>query len=80
MERARDELFSHINRCDVLNATKEQQREWLDDTMDYMAERYPEMTNTELAELKALGTRFCQPVIAHGQESTDLEEEDANAA
>lgn len=80
MDRARDELFSHIHRCDVLNATEEQQREWLDDTMEYMAERYPEINAAELKELKALGLRFCQPVIPHGRERTKPSEEDANAA
>lgn len=80
IDRARDELFSHIHRCDVLNATEEQQREWLDDTMEYMAERYPEINNADLKELKALGLRFCQPVIPHGRERTEPSEEDANAA
>lgn len=80
IDRARDELFSHIHRCDVLNATEDQQREWIDDTMEYMAERYPEINNAELKELKALGLRFCQPVIPHGRERKEPSEEDANAA
>src|SRR5438445_114912 len=31
-EQARDELFSHILRCGVLEATPEHQQEWFDDT------------------------------------------------
>ena len=37
-ERARDELFSHINRCGVLEASDEQQREWMDDTLKFLEE------------------------------------------
>ena len=33
-EQARDELFSHILRCGVLEALPEHQKEWFDDTMD----------------------------------------------
>src|SRR6266550_734104 len=37
-EQARDELFSHILRCGVLEATAEHQKEWFDDTMLYLAD------------------------------------------
>lgn len=80
MDRARDELFSHIHRCGVLQATPEQQQEWMDETIEYMAERYPEMAPGQLEELKAVGLRFCQPVIPHGDENRARSEEDANAA
>lgn len=66
LERARDELFSHIRRCGVLEATEEQQEEWMRDTMGYMSERYPELTAEELEGLEALGRRYCKPVIPHG--------------
>lgn len=65
-EQARDELFSHILRCGVLEAAPEHQREWFDDTMEYLAERYEQVTDDELAELRRLGERYCQPVIPHG--------------
>lgn len=71
--RARDELFSHINRCGVLQASPEQQAEWMEDTIDYMAERYPDLSEEALGELRMIGIRFCQPVIAH----TPAAEEDA---
>lgn len=62
-EQARDELFSHILRCGVLEAAPEHQREWFDDTMEYLAERYEPLTDEELAELRRLGERYCQPVM-----------------
>lgn len=78
---ARDELFSHIHRCGVLKATEDQQREWMDDTLQFMAERYPELGNAELESLEELGLRFCQPVIPHGRDDTAVtEQEDEDAA
>lgn len=64
-ERARDELFSHINRCGVLKAEADDQKHWMDETMEYLGERYPDLTDAELKELYTVGLRFCQPAIAH---------------
>ncbi len=63
-EQARDELFSHILRCGVLEATPEHQKEWFDDTMLYLADRYHELTDVELGDLRVLGERYCRPVLA----------------
>ena len=53
----------------------------LDDTIRFLAERYPELTPEDLEQLKATGLRFCQPVIPHGSQSTSADNlEDANAA
>jgi hypothetical protein len=60
--QARDELFSHILRCGVIDALPEHQKDWFDDTMGYVADRYEELTDTELAQLRTLGERYCQPV------------------
>ncbi|MBI4543796.1 MAG: hypothetical protein HY703_01210 [Gemmatimonadetes bacterium] len=79
-DRARDELFSHIHRCDVIGATEAQQREWMADTLQFMAERYPSLTAPELEQLSVLGLRFCKPVIPHGSQDTAPSSEDANAA
>lgn len=79
-DRARDELFSHIHRCEVIGATPEQQEEWMDDTLEFMAERYPELTDKELEDLKNLGLRFCQPVIPHGRETKKAEDDEEAAA
>lgn len=63
-EQARDELFSHILRCGVLEATPEHQKEWFDDTMGYLADRFEDLTDTEMEELRVLGERYCRPVVA----------------
>ncbi|HUL49566.1 MAG TPA: hypothetical protein VLT79_06075 [Gemmatimonadales bacterium] len=62
LEQARDELFSHILRCGVLEATPEHQSEWFDDTMLYLRDRYEELDDEQLAELRLLGERYCRPV------------------
>jgi hypothetical protein len=67
LSRARDELFSHINRCGVLQAEDEDQRHWMDETIDYLAERYPDLTDGDLQDLYSVGIRFCQPAIPHGR-------------
>jgi hypothetical protein len=63
-EQARDELFSHILRCGVLEAAPEHQKEWFDDTMLYLADRYDALTEPELEQLRTLGERYCRPVVA----------------
>jgi hypothetical protein len=60
-EQARDELFQHIMTCGVVGADLEHQHEWFDDTMKYFAERYPELGELQLNELRKLGERFAQP-------------------
>jgi hypothetical protein len=79
-DRARDELFSAIRQCGVMEAAEVEQLDWMDDTLKFMAERHPELTPQELDQLKATGLRFCQPVIPHGKEHTALTGEGANAA
>ena len=63
-EQARDELFSHILRCGVLEASVEHQKEWFDDTMLYLADRYEDVTEAEVSQLRLLGERYCRPVVA----------------
>jgi hypothetical protein len=60
-EEARDELFQHIIRCGVIGSTPAHQQEWFAETMKYMADRYPELAETDVTELKTLGERFAQP-------------------
>jgi len=72
-EEARDEMFQHVIRCGVLQATPEHQVEWFQDTMAYLADRYPELSETQLAELRTLGVRFCEPPkskVAAGSDDT----------
>ncbi len=65
--RARDELFSHINRCGVLQAEENDQQHWMEETVDYLAERYPDLSDGDLQELFSVGMRFCRPAIPHGR-------------
>jgi len=60
-EQARDEMFQHVMRCGVVGADSEHQAEWFNDTMSYLADRYHELTDAEIAELRAMGERFVQP-------------------
>lgn len=80
-DRARNELFSAIRQCGVIDAAEDEQIEWMDDTIRFLAERYPELTPSELEQLKLTGLRFCQPVIPHGTQTSSSDDlEDANAA
>ncbi|MGH7509501.1 MAG: hypothetical protein ACREMZ_08520 [Gemmatimonadales bacterium] len=60
--QARDEMFSHILRCGVIEALPEHQRDWFDDTLGYIADRYENLSEAELSQLRTLGERYCQPV------------------
>jgi hypothetical protein len=61
-DQARDEMFSHILRCGVIEALPEHQKEWFDDTMQYLTDRYPDLSVEEFGRLRTLGERYCQPV------------------
>ena len=69
-DQARDEFFSHILRCGVIEADADQQKEWMDDTMQYIAERYPELSDEQLTQVRVLGERFCKPVVGRRDEVT----------
>lgn len=71
-DRARDELFSAIRQCGVIGALPEEQTEWMEDTLQFMNERYPDLTKQDIDQLRELGMRFCQPVIPHGGAHTAL--------
>ncbi len=60
-DQARDELFQHIISCGVVGCDPEHQREWFDETMQYFAERFYELSAVDIAELRTLGERFAQP-------------------
>jgi hypothetical protein len=80
LDRARDELFLAIRQCGVLTAERDDQIEWMDDTLSFMKERHPTLAQQELSQLRDAGLRFCQPVIPHGREHTAIAHEDATAA
>ena len=60
-DQARDELFQHIMRCGVVGADTEHVEEWFGETIKYMTERFPELSEQQIGELKTLGMRFAQP-------------------
>ncbi|MEO7458239.1 MAG: hypothetical protein ABIY52_18410 [Gemmatimonadaceae bacterium] len=60
-EQARDELFQHIMRCGVVGADPEHVEEWFAETIKYMTERFPELSEQQITELQTLGKRFAQP-------------------
>jgi hypothetical protein len=60
-EQARDELFQHIMRCGVVGADVQHADEWFAETIKYMTERFPELSEQQIEELKTLGLRFAQP-------------------
>ncbi len=78
--RARDELFSHINRCGVLQAEENDQQHWMEETIDYLAERYPDLSDSDLQDLFSVGMRFCQPAIPHGRKRFGFDPSERKAA
>ena len=60
-EQARDEMFQHIMRCGVIGADPQHQAEWFNETMAYLADRYPELGEGDVGQLRTLGERFIQP-------------------
>ena len=60
-EDARDEMFQHIMKCGVIGSAPEDQQEWFDSTMTYLADRYHELAKGDVDELRVLGERFVQP-------------------
>jgi hypothetical protein len=72
-DRARNELFGQIRHCGVLQATQDQRDAWFDETIQYLAKRYPGVSEEQLALLKELGQRYCEPVIQHGDRVSQSE-------
>ena len=68
-QEARDELFQQIMQCGVIGCHADDQKEWFDSTLGYLAGRYSELKPGELTELRTLGERFAQPTKKQTQES-----------
>ena len=60
-QEARDELFQQIMQCGVIGCHPIDQKEWFDNTLQYLVGRYPELKAAEMSELRTLGERFAQP-------------------
>lgn len=89
-DQARDEMFQHVMRCGVIGSAPEHQKEWFDETMQYLAERYHELSKKEVGDLRVLGERFAAPTrkpetaeaepAAESNEATEGELDEVNAA
>lgn len=66
-EEARDEMFQHIMQCGVIGCEPDDQAQWFDATMGYIADRFSELTQKELGQIRLLGERFVQPPKATAQ-------------
>jgi hypothetical protein len=52
----------------------------MDETIDYIGERYPDLSELDLSDLHEIGTRFCQPAILRKGESNFNTLDDASVA
>ena len=52
----------------------------MDETIDYIGERYPDLTDGDLGDLREIGIRFCKPAIAHGSANAARGDKPAVAA
>jgi hypothetical protein len=59
---AQEELISHLLRSNVTEVAPAQQREWLDDTIGYLGDRYPKLSGAALRRLRAQADGY----LAHG--------------
>lgn len=71
-QEARDELFQQIMQCGVIGCHADDQKEWFDVTLQYLAGRYPEIKAPEMTELRTLGERFAQPTKKQAQEAATV--------
>ena len=55
-EEARDEMFQHIMKSGVIGATPEDQKDWFDATMPYLAERYHELSPRQIISRAVRGS------------------------
>jgi hypothetical protein len=73
---AQDRLFTEICRCQVLEAAEEDAEEWLDDTVEYLAQEYPALTHEDVHALRQAGENYVAPAIPYGEgrDATNREE------
>jgi hypothetical protein len=51
----------------------------MDETIDYLAERYPDLSDKDLQDLYSVGIRFCQPAIPHGRKRYGFDKKESDA-
>jgi hypothetical protein len=54
-------MFYHVIHCGVIESDPAHHDEWFEDTMRYLADRYPELDDEQLTELRTVGERFARP-------------------
>jgi hypothetical protein len=69
-EQARDEMFYHVIHCGVIESDPVHHDEWFEETMRYLADRYPELDDEQLNELRTVGERFARPAKARQEADT----------
>jgi hypothetical protein len=55
---AQEELISHLLRSNVTEVGPAQQRDWLEDTIGYLGDRYPKLSRAALRRLRALAEGY----------------------
>jgi len=70
-DQARDEMFQQIISCGVLQSAPDDQTAWFNDTVSYLSDRYHELSQDQIDDLRALGLRFCQPPRKMEQKTAD---------
>ena len=79
-EQAGGDQIETVALGDALQAEDDDKKHWMDETIDYIGERYPDLTDGDLTGLREMGIRFCQPAIAHGVGSASKKLDDATVA
>ena len=55
---AQEELISHLLRSNVTEVAPAMQRAWLEDTIAYLGDRYPNLSGAALRRLRALADGY----------------------
>jgi hypothetical protein len=63
-----------------MQASPEQQKEWMTDTIEFLGERFSSLTPKDLKELETIGMRFCSPVISNAEAAVAAQAQQEPAA
>jgi hypothetical protein len=65
-EQAREELLSHLLRSGISAAPVKDQRDWVAETLTYLANRYPALQSASLDDLRGLAERYTRRAESGG--------------
>ena len=68
-------MFSYIQHCEVLEASEPHQKEWIAETLGYLRDRFPLLTDLQVARLRVMGHRYLAPPIPRGADRNHLNRE-----